>query len=292
MSGRSPERSWNEGVTNPGRTPNEVSRGRICGWSGDRARKFKALGFAFALQALGDKAGVVRPMSRCGLVTAGDCGSLSECTGNPVSAAVSHPDCGCGSVGSWRMINRAAIRTSSHNRRKRSRHGRQRWEERQGKEQATAGDETEARGAEAARQSPSQEDRSRNRVTPLRFRPLPLGGSARPPQSRLVVILFCRRAGLGLHGHVDRSSSGRSSHSFGTGQEGRGARCCVPGRIGVLRFKTWSCGLKLIPRRKITNGVWHPGIWIHLYPSRGVFRPWNWDVAMQNASFEQYTRQI
>ena len=37
--------------------------------------------------------------------------TVSECTGNPSSAAVTLPDCNCGSVGSrrLRMINRAAI---------------------------------------------------------------------------------------------------------------------------------------------------------------------------------------
>ena len=44
--------------------------------------------------------------------------TVSECTGNPSSAAVTLPDCNCGSVGSrrLRMINRAVIQTSSHNR--------------------------------------------------------------------------------------------------------------------------------------------------------------------------------
>ena len=44
--------------------------------------------------------------------------TFSECTGNPSSAAVTLPDCNCGSVGSrrLRMINRAVIQTSSHNR--------------------------------------------------------------------------------------------------------------------------------------------------------------------------------
>jgi hypothetical protein len=44
--------------------------------------------------------------------------TVSECTGNPGSAAVTFPDCNCGSVGSrrLRMINRAVIQTSSHNR--------------------------------------------------------------------------------------------------------------------------------------------------------------------------------
>jgi hypothetical protein len=39
--------------------------------------------------------------------------TVSECTGNPSSAAVTLPDCNCGSVGSrrLRMINRAVIQT-------------------------------------------------------------------------------------------------------------------------------------------------------------------------------------
>src|SRR3984893_10531819 len=68
------------------------------------------------------------------------------------------------------MINRGVIQTSSQNRWKRRRHGRQGWQERQGKEQATAVDETQTRGAEEARQSPGQEARSRNRVKPIRGR--------------------------------------------------------------------------------------------------------------------------
>src|SRR6202140_4792475 len=40
--------------------------------------------------------------------------AASECTGNPSSAAVTLPDCNCGSVGSRRLglINRAVIQTS------------------------------------------------------------------------------------------------------------------------------------------------------------------------------------
>ena len=92
-------------------------------------------------------------MRTCGLVTAGECGSRlnamrnvyekkesgnrqshgpgpminkelarretpEDTLGNPGSAAVTLPDCNCGSVGSrrLRMINRAVIQTSSHNR--------------------------------------------------------------------------------------------------------------------------------------------------------------------------------
>ena len=46
------------------------------------------------------------------------CSIVSACTGNPGSAAVPLPDCNCGSVGlrRLRMINRAVIQTSSHNR--------------------------------------------------------------------------------------------------------------------------------------------------------------------------------